>query len=90
MLDCLGEKIIGLARDRDLLRHVGLLNAGRIQRQHLHVDAAGIHLRNALVSDLLKPLMDLGAARPRIAEPLGELFAWTGQKTRADEMLFQG
>ena len=70
-----GEEIVGFARDRDLLRRFRLLDPGRIQREHLHVDAGGVHVRDALVADILKLLENLRAAGAPIAEPLGEFLA---------------
>ena len=57
-----GEEIVRLAGDRNLLRHVGLLDPGRIQREHLHVDPGGVHLSDAPVADILKLLENLRTA----------------------------
>ena len=86
----LGEEIVGLPGNRDLLRRVRLLDPWRVEREHLHVDAGGIHVGDALVADILKLIVNPGAARTRIAEPLGELLAWTREESRADEMFFKG
>ena len=53
-----GEKVVRLAGDRDLLRRFGLFDSGRIQREHLHADVGGIHLGHAPVADFLKLLND--------------------------------
>src|ERR1700741_5429985 len=85
----LHEEIIRLPGDRYLFRYVGLLHSWRIQREYLHIDADGVHLSNTLVADFLKLLPNPGALGPRIAESLSEFLAWTGQKSRADEMFFK-
>ena len=67
-----------------------LFHARSVERQHLHVDAGGIHLGDALVADILKLLVNPYAAAPSVAELFGEIFAWTREERRTDEMLFKG
>jgi hypothetical protein len=67
-----GEEIVRLAGDRNLLRHVGLLDPGRIQREHLHIDPGGVHLSDAPVADILKLLENLRSAGAPISESFKE------------------
>jgi hypothetical protein len=85
-----GEEIVRLPRDRDLFRHLGLLDPGRIQRQHLHVDAGGVHLGEAPVADILQLLENLRAAGPPVAELLNEAPARPGNEAGTREVLFKG
>ena len=85
----LGQKIVGVAGERDRLGGVQLLGAGRGERQHLHVDAGGIHLGDAAgadVGELLERLEETAALLVRllIADAAG-----AGKKFRRGEMLFE-
>jgi hypothetical protein len=84
------EEIVRFAGDRDLLRHVGLLDPRRIQRKYLHVDTGGVHLSNAPVADILELLENLRTASACIAESFNEFAAWPGNKSGAHEVLFKG
>ena len=74
-LDRLGEEIVRFAGHRDLVGRVRLLHARRIERQHLHVEAGGIHFRDALVAHLQKPVVNPHAVRTACPQPLHELLA---------------
>src|ERR1700758_4946789 len=89
LLHDIGEEIVRLASDRDLLRHVGLFDPGRIQREHLYVDAGGIHLSDARVADFLKLLQNPQAGGPSVANPFNETPARPGTPSWAREMLFK-
>ena len=54
VLHRLGQEIVGFARGSHLLRPFDLLDARRIERQHLHVDLGGIHLGDSLGADLAR------------------------------------
>ena len=84
-----GEEIVELAGDCDLLRHVGLLNAGKPQREHLHVDTGGVHLSHAPVADILKLRDDFRTAGAPIAELFNETPPRPGNKSGADEVFFR-
>ena len=56
------EEIVRFAGDRDLLRHVGLFDAWRIEREYLHVDAGSVHLGDTPVADVLELRQDFRAA----------------------------
>src|SRR5262249_35788290 len=83
------EKIVRFDSDRYLIRRFGLLDAGRIERKHLHVDAGRIHAGDALFADILELLVNPYAVRPSVAELFGEIFACTRKETRTDEVLFK-
>ena len=83
-----GDEIVDFARDRNRFVGFGLLDPRRIEREHLHVDPGGIHFRNAAVADVAQLIVEFRATG--IPHPFRELLARTGEKRRADEMLFEG
>jgi hypothetical protein len=90
LLHDIGEEIVRLAGDRDLLRHLGLLDAGRIQREHLHVDTGGVHLSQAPFADILQLRENLRTAGAGAAESVHETAARPGNKAWAREVFFKG
>src|SRR5262249_36113893 len=74
------EEIVRFDSDRYLIRRLGLLDPGRIERKHVHVDAGRIHLGDALFADILELLANPYAVAPPVAELFGEMFAWTGKE----------
>ena len=66
-----GEVIVGVARQRDRLGRVQLLDARRGERQHLHVDAGRIHFRQPLGADVAQPVDQVGIAA---ADRFGAVF----------------
>ena len=84
------EEIVRFDGDRYLLRRFGLLDPGRIEREHLHVDAGRIHLGDALVADILELLVNPCAAGSSVADLFDEILARTREESRTDEMFFKG
>src|SRR5579863_2573433 len=82
------QKIVGVARQRDLVRSFKLLHARRIERQHLHVDAGGVHFGNALAADLAELLDDPRTARAGAQKAFLELPPRAVEKTRVGKMFF--
>src|SRR5262249_49086194 len=78
------------AGNRDLLCHIGLLDPGRSQRKHLHVNAGGVHLSQTPVADILKLLKNLRTAGPRIAVSLNKTLTRPRNKSAARRLFFQG
>ena len=84
-----GERIVGVARKRDRVGGVQLLGARRGQRQHLHVDAGGVHGGDALVADIAKRLEQLERAAFEFQRRVFEVLAGTVEKQRRGEMFFK-
>jgi hypothetical protein len=89
-LDRLGEEVVGIAGARYGVNRLNLLDARRIERKNLHIDAGGIHLGNALVAYLKQSLDDQSAIRPRIFETVNEALARALGKCRRYEVFFDG
>ncbi len=51
-LHAVGEVVVGVARHRDRIGGFHLLDAGRGERDHLHVDAGSVHQRDAPGADV--------------------------------------
>ncbi len=83
-------KSFELAGYRDLLRRVGLLDPGGIQREHLHVDTGGVHLSDAPVADILKLCENPRTAGAPIAELFNKTPPRTGNESGAREVFFKG
>ncbi len=65
LLGDIGERLAHRVPETEFeqgLRRFSLLHAWRIEREHLHVDAGRVHLRDALVADILKLLAKLRSA----------------------------
>ena len=58
-----GEAVVGLTGERHRLGRVELLHARSGQRQHLHIDAGRIHVRDPVVAEIAELLDELGVAR---------------------------
>ena len=58
-----GEAVVGLTGERHRLGRVELLHARSGQRQHLHIDAGRIHVRDPVVAEIMSCSMSCGVAR---------------------------
>src|SRR5213076_3350962 len=86
---CVGQIVVGVARHGDGVGRFHLFDAGRRQRQHLHVDAGGIHFRQPFGVEVAEPIEHLEIT---VADFFGALFDETRrtiEKLRGGEMLFK-
>ena len=84
-----GEVIVGVARERDGIGRVQLLDARRGERQHLHVDAGRIHFRQSLGIDVAQPLDQIGIAAADGFGPVFQLAPGDVEKSRRGEVFFK-
>ena len=73
----------------DGLGGVELFGARRGQRQHLHVDAGGVHRRDAARADVAQRPDELGGAVLELARRLFQIDSGTVQKERCSKMLLE-
>ncbi len=83
------ERVIAFARQRHCLGSVELFGTGRGERQHLHVDAGGIHRRDPFVADVAQRLDELGAAALEFERGVFEVLPRAVEKQRRGEVFFQ-
>jgi hypothetical protein len=83
-----GERVVTFARQRHRLGGVELFGARRSQRQHLHVDAGGIHRRDALVADVAQRLDQLGGAALEFERRVFQILSRTVEKQWRRKVLF--
>ena len=84
------EEIIGVVRHADLVGGFELLDARRIEREHLNVDPGRIHFGYALVADTVQLLDNPRALAAALEKFVLEPTARTVEKSRAGEVLFNG
>jgi hypothetical protein len=56
------QLIVDVTRHSRRLSSGELLDSGRIQRQDLHIDAGGVHLRDTAVAEIAEPVNNVGKA----------------------------
>ena len=83
------REIVGFGGQRDRLGGVGLLGARRGQRQHLHVDAGGVHLGEAARADIGELGKHFGKPAAGLLGLFLALAAGAFEKFRRGEMLFE-
>jgi hypothetical protein len=87
--DRFGQRVIGVARQRHRLGGFQLLDTRRGQRDHLHVDAGGIHLGDPAFADVAQVAHQPLGAAAHLARLLLEVAARAIEKARRGEMLFK-
>ena len=88
--DGFGERSVGVSREGLRFLDVELLDAGRRQRQRLHVDAGGVHRRDAAVANVDK-LGDKRREPPaKLLRPLLQPAVGAVEKSGRGEMFLKG
>ena len=91
LLDCIGEVIVGIAREYGRFGCFQLFCARKGQRQDLHVGVSGIHSREPLVANVAKLLDEPDGATAVVFQRLVfEFPPGTIEKSCCRKVLFKG
>jgi len=85
----LGEEIVGFAGDRDGFGGLKLLDAGRIELRHLHIDACRIHGGDSPAVEVAELFKDPGHGMLGIFSLFFYALAGPREKCWAYEMFFK-
>ena len=84
-----GKEVVGLSRHRDGFVLRALLGPRILQRQDLHIDAGGVHLRQPLGADVGKAVEEVRVAAAGLLRPLLEVAAGAVEKSGTGEMFLE-